>query len=119
MNKKIILICSIIILLPVVYFFSNKKEIVPSTQTTSTNTSAWKTYSNTKYGFEFKYPENVGVVNEEDGSYAGPPTNPEEDMLLIADKEKTFHFQINNGILHIVKNSPLGDVVLSTLKFTK
>lgn len=90
---------------------------------TSTKTiidmSSWKTYTNTKYGYEFKYPENVGVISDYDSSFIGPPTNPEEDLLLISDKEKTFHFQVSDGKLNRVKNSTLGDQVLSTFIFTK
>lgn len=81
--------------------------------------STWKTYKNTKYNYEFKYPDNVGVVSEYDSRFLGPPQDPEESLLLIADKEKTFHFQINDGILYVIKQSKLGEDVISTLKFTE
>jgi hypothetical protein len=95
------------------------EEKCEATASSTPDISTWKTYRNTKYGFEFKYPDNVGIVNEETSEYAGRPTNPEEDLLLIADKENTFYFEIDDGILHVVKESPLGQAVLSTLKFTK
>jgi hypothetical protein len=142
MNKKIVWTITfviVVILTSIFYIYvpktKNNGSSIANTQmqnsqqlTTTTSekinpsmidTSSWKTYINTKYGFEFKYPENVGIVNEESGRYAGPPTNPQEDLLLITDKEGTFHFQINNGVLYKIKNSLLGDTVLTTLKFKK
>lgn len=89
------------------------------TSTSTDETANWKTYINTKYGYEFKYPENVGIVNEEDSTYAGPPSNPEEDMLLLADKEKTFYMEIDKNVVNVIKKSTLSDQILSTFKFTK
>ncbi len=83
------------------------------------NISNWKTYRNTKYGYEFKYPDNVGTVSEYDSSFLGPPNNPNEDLLLISDKEKTFHFQISQTKVSVIKDSPLSQKILSTFRFTK
>ncbi len=58
---NLVLIGIIVILLGVGgYFMSQKKENVKSSQpvTSDTDTSSWKTYTNSKYGFELKYPSN-------------------------------------------------------------
>ena len=92
--------------------------VVTPTPTPIVNeTASWKTYRNKKYGYEFKYPESVGVVSEYDGSFIGAPTNYEENLLLISDREKTFHFQINEAKVTVIKDSSLGQQVLSTFKF--
>ncbi|OHA79652.1 MAG: hypothetical protein A2675_03125 [Candidatus Yonathbacteria bacterium RIFCSPHIGHO2_01_FULL_51_10] len=82
-------------------------------------TKDWKTYTNTKYGYEFKYPDNVGMVSDYDSSFLGPPNNPNEDLLLISDKEESFHFQINKDKISVIKKSGTSDQILSTFKFTK
>ena len=115
---------------PYCYIYENVEEILStfkfiSTSTplntgtsnpTTIDTSNWKTFISEKYNYEFKYPDNVGQLNTEDSSFAGPPQQIEEDMLLISDKEGTFHIQIIDGVLHVIKRSPLGDVIISTFK---
>ena len=131
-NKKgfanMILIGVIIALVAVGGYFAFVKKYKPITQeqttsllvpVTTNDTSNWKTYINIKYGYEFKYPENVGIVNEESSDYAGPPSNPEEDMLLLVDKENTFYIEIDKNVVNVIKKSPLSNQILSTFKFTK
>ena len=98
---------------------SSPQSTATSIATSSIDTSNWKTYRNEKYHYEFKYPENVGVVSEYDSSFLGAPTDPNEKLLLISDREKTFHFQINESRIIVVKDSKLAQKILSTFKFTK
>jgi len=58
-------------------FQKPKPQPTPKTQPTSTpsptptdETDSWKTYSNQKYGFKFKYPNNYSIKEEEESSTA-------------------------------------------------
>lgn len=88
-----------------------------STSTQAIDTSNWNLYVNTKYNFEFEYPDNVGVLSDYDSSFMGSPYNPQEDLLLIGDKVGTFYLQVWNGNLKMIKSSPLGEAVASTFKY--
>lgn len=122
-NSQKILIVILIVIIAIGGYFTLKTKQQPIAQqilvTSVDDTVNWKTYINTKYGYEFKYPENVGIINEESSDYAGPPSNPEEDMLLLADKEKTFYIEIDKNVVNVIKKSTLSDQILSTFKFTK
>ncbi len=69
MSKKIIiLVVVIIVLLAGVLGFmtfkkTNSRFATEPTQNNLVDTSNWKTYSNTKYGFEVKYPPNMIASN--------------------------------------------------------
>ena len=39
-----------------------------SPQASTTDTTGWKTYTNEEYGFEFKYPQSVLGLEEEESS---------------------------------------------------
>src|ERR1043166_9096005 len=43
---------------------NNGQNDQTQTSTTSDQTANWKTYTNSKYGFEFKYPKDMVVVQE-------------------------------------------------------
>jgi len=50
-----------------IYFFLYKTDVknqVNDTESANGDVSAWKTYSNSKYGFEFKYPSNYYLTGQ-------------------------------------------------------
>ena len=112
-----------------VYIYQNKKAEVPSTNTnTEVNsenvTSNWKTYTNTKYGFEFQYPP----------TYTAKTENDSRNTIVFASDELTFGVFIPiesekmgflaNGIgneydLRFSGHGILFRQILSTFKFTR
>ncbi|KKU03139.1 MAG: hypothetical protein UX06_C0045G0005 [Candidatus Giovannonibacteria bacterium GW2011_GWA2_45_21] len=70
MNQKYIFIIAVIVLLGIGgYYVATKKAEAPVTSenqqnvNTSDETANWKTYTNTKYGFEIKYPSTWKLKN--------------------------------------------------------
>ncbi len=65
---------------------STQKIQIPTPIPTPDKISTWKTYTNSRYGYELKYPENVGYMRSGEGEdYLGPLTdaNAQTDNLLI------------------------------------
>lgn len=63
-------------------FFEDYNQILPTFKFIDTvDTSSWKTYTNTQYGFEVKFPKDwdVAIV---DGEAVNSPQNPSGTMLI-------------------------------------
>ena len=126
MNKKIILgiiITVIIILLGVIYVIqtSNQLYIKPIEQRME-STSDWKTYTNSKYGFQIDYPsdwivQNISVANtrnlyRSDGEFAVSCLSEQEDKTISACRP-VFAVMVPGGnerglALYILKGSVTG-----------
>jgi hypothetical protein len=61
-NRNLIYILIIIAITSFVFFKSN--------QNTKIDTSDWQTYENNEYGYRFKYPNNLEVIDGKDKEYA-------------------------------------------------
>ena len=107
--------------------------------------SSWKTYTNTEYGFEFRYPSDYSTVNpgmEQEGwpqgvvllSYKPHPTayslaieawdtpTAFKEKYGEVQTKKSFIKQIGNKYLSVWALDPediVLDQILSTFKFTK
>jgi len=65
------------------FLWGNKNEVVSSTAETI-DTSNWKTYRNEEYGFEFKYPADMQIINNTN-IFSGV------GLFDICDKNKIIH----------------------------
>lgn len=73
MNKKFAITAIILILIAIIAYagiwYWQKQQVAQQVVPTVTprvidETADWKTYTNTQYGFEFRYPSNWNFVNE-------------------------------------------------------
>ena len=87
--KTVITILVIALVLVGVYFGFIKKDVQApiSNEPVSTNETAdWKTYTNTEYGFEFKYPQEWLIR---------PMTNdPNEPIITFYNEEQLWNMQV-------------------------
>lgn len=91
-----------------------------TTQTPKDETSNWKTYSNSQYGFEFKYPQDwlveeyPGVISEEPSIYPLYKRKAEfENHLLISIYDSKIEGKRGQDIaviLQIFDPSPIKDI---------
>lgn len=58
MKNIFIVILGIIVLIGGYFYFSRKPAYAPTENTNQNQTADWKTYTNTQYGIELKYPNN-------------------------------------------------------------
>ena len=82
----------------IIYF---QESLFSTPQGSSTNpdtlsravTEGWKTYVNTKYGFEFRYPSNRTAYQQIDAANQRLiPATPESDMMGVAHREGGYVF---------------------------
>ncbi|MDO8430585.1 MAG: hypothetical protein Q7S72_01175 [Candidatus Taylorbacteria bacterium] len=101
MNKKIIwgTVIAVIVMIGAGYYLNSFKSFEPG----EVSTSDWKTYTNTKYGFEFKYSKNLhisssytGVITQADNVSVTPYTQEQlkdlgkeisEILISVSDKK--------------------------------
>ena len=104
--------------------FSHKKTTTkPTTATTTTAdaTADWKTYTNTKYKYSIKLPQDYGTLAEFNGDFIST-ISPEENLLnfgnrQVAKEGNSFGIYINNNnIDNIVKEYQKSDVTVTSVK---
>ncbi len=103
------------------YWYESHKANTPNTPNQiqhQDETANWKTYKNTKFGYEIKYPNSVGVVSELDFAIV-EPTNSTADVLTLTDKGSTFRIVIDRGNLEVAKSSVLGEKIARTFVKTQ
>ncbi len=113
----LIIIIAVLVIGVGIYFYSKNKARAPrivsettatSTQTTTTQVSDWKTYSNSKYGFQFSYPKDLVNLTE----YPKGQDCKQKDSYSVND---VLAASINDGQFTVyVICQPLNDIVIST-----
>lgn len=91
------------------YFFYFYKNSLPGTPQDSISrgvTSTWKTYTNTAYGFEFKYPSNRTAFQSIDAaSERLIPATPTNSYIAVAHREGAYIFNSEPQIVSVqIKN---------------
>ncbi len=73
-QTKILMVVCAIMLVIVAYFvcrqFNFPRQDIKGSQNSSNQMIDWKTYQNDKYGFEFKYPKGITVVDKDENTVA-------------------------------------------------
>jgi hypothetical protein len=83
----------------------------PSTESTSPSneTASWKTYQSAKYGFEFKYPNNLSVRSDSTYESVGFLENPSENStqkLIVSVSDNLQGISLKD---YKEKNKPIPD----------
>lgn len=86
----------------------------PSTATTVDVTADWKTYSNAKYGFSFKYPKDCAVASQ--GMVADDADSPQQLVFCTINGAETDIFDISLMILADYKSSDTNNVLSLSVK---
>jgi len=110
------------------YFFVPEAPVVAPPLQTQDQTAGWKTYINSQYSFEFKYPTDLKVLNDNSGGAYISVWNilSENNDVLVGlslyskDTVKSFGWENRKSDDNqaIVKNSN-GDMMLITISFDK
>lgn len=82
---KNIIIAALVILVAVVGYFAFVKKSGPIAQQptpTPNETVNWKTYTNTKYGFEFKHPTGTELSTAYSAKEGGPATGRDDNVYV-------------------------------------
>lgn len=88
MNKKIITIFIIILLVVIgLVFFSDNIIKKNNSDKINSSTSTLSTYVSEKYGFSFKYPENVTIYEKGDKEFT-PPSH--EHIIAWGETDETY-----------------------------
>src|SRR3989344_1772858 len=90
----------------------------PSPTQSTLDTSTWKTYTNTQYGFEIQYPNNLEFlnINTEDGKTHAPPYNNFE-LLSTGDRNSsTAIFPISADVIPYDKKQDFYKAVIENTK---
>ena len=88
MNQKgfanIVLVVLVVVLISAIGYFIFIKKSVPSTSQQTSDNTVYKTYVNTPYGFEFKYPQDwILDVDNKDFSLYLHDTNESNSILFM------------------------------------
>lgn len=139
-NQKILIVILIIVIIIGGYFALKTKQqpAVQQAPITSADTTNWKTYTNIRYGFEFKYPADTNVKiytgykmsgysvceNNADSSGFGCIDFLEvwQEPVTYADYNRIFEPNNLTGIFYFYSlnnQNIFANQILSTFKFTK
>lgn len=99
----LLIIIAVVVIGGSVYYYSQK---VPNTEVKTTNqatttvqTVGWKTYSNTKYGFEFKYPQTFEVQGTDVISIAPKDYVGDGYIFTIRSSDNSYYEQFSKDAI--------------------